>query len=259
MNCCKLLYLVSAMALFTGLTKAQDYKYNPFPTKNAIWVEHYSSVSKSYAYCYGMKNNDTLINGLSYHIVYKSTDTIFQPSEAVFGIREDSLKRVYKIDFICNYTNPALCNHEKLMYDFNLSLGDTVFINNYPYVLTYIDTVKYENSYRKVLTFNNSPLTFWIEGIGSCTGLKDYNTWNTTLQCFKQESNIISVFGKTNCFDELTTGVGTIVREHNIKISPNPLSTTCTFEFPPNFNIQLLEIYDTQGRKRFCTKLTNLQ
>jgi hypothetical protein len=269
---------------------AQQYKYVPFPTHNAIWVEHHtaeygSTNDSSYFYCYGLKNNDTIINGFTYHKLYFSFDTILRESEAIGGIREDSNKRVYMWYFKCtSFGYTEVCNMDRVLYDFSLKIGDSIkaprdtimstpeYILSHPLsqILMKIDTVLLGSELRKRFFFGPSlthgylPWGIWIEGIGYMRGLL-YPTgdfpanglWND-LVCFWQDGKEVYHYDYyPKCFDYLISAVESETIGKNVMITPNPMTNECTFSFSERYNQQRLEIYDLYGKLKFYAFIIN--
>ncbi len=112
--------------LMSYVIMAQDY--HPFPMSNAVWREYrmYASSSNSTFYNYQHELiGDTLVNGVLYSKVHKTGyfAKVGGGEEKwnkvyVGAIREDSSKKVFFI--------PNSSSVEWLLYDFNLSIGDTL-------------------------------------------------------------------------------------------------------------------------------------
>src|SRR6056297_3664257 len=113
-----------------------EYEYTPFPDSNAIWSEVYRApVSENYEKDYhvlALFNEDTVINSIEYHKLFRLYDTVLNREKAEYlgGIREDSLNRVYYKglnlyeDYLYMDTNQT---GEVLLYDFSLEIGDTLY------------------------------------------------------------------------------------------------------------------------------------
>jgi hypothetical protein len=138
---------------------------------------------------------DTIINNETYKRVLVSDNPSLLPSYCFGFIREDSTKKVY-------FMNNSY--EEGLLYDFNVSIGDTVPIDNtfswpncledltavvdtifYSSILTIENNCNYlppvfnpsflDNSERKIIIVrkidSEDQLDYWIEGIGSISGI----------------------------------------------------------------------------------------
>ena len=116
-------------------------------------------------------DQDTIIDGELYQHIFISEDE-FQQEWFFYGsfIREEN-KKVYLREYY---------GEEGLIYNFNLQLGDTVFINNpravsdVALVLTEIDSMETSDGYRERWKLTNDEFMipeYWIQGIGSMGGV----------------------------------------------------------------------------------------
>lgn len=167
----KILFLLG-FVLGTFTSSAQ---YIPIPTDStAFWkVEWYD-----YQFCGPIQPNasfrtyfsgDTIINGLTYAKAYNVGYSQCFPLGYAGALRNDSINR--KVYFVeVDSTN------EKLLYDFNLSIGDSIPQLN-PYTVIYvtsIDSILINGTYLRRFAFSyigGSNGSYIIEGIGSMTGL----------------------------------------------------------------------------------------
>lgn len=235
--------LVCILLLISIVTKAQTWVYHPFPQVNSYW-----NVDQSY-YCYIgavpgpvgqyysiVVANDTAIGSETYHklyIPYFSSDSTGCTSASVTQniykgcIREDSTaKKVY-------YINPFVST-EKLLYDFNLQVGDTIFgeLETSPKdTVISIDSVQTSGAgggWVKRWFINSCLNIYIIEGVGSTYGLVEPSPG-----CPPDfiQRDIICMVGQvptagyiypniTDC--DMITSVNSIAEEHTIQIFPNP-------------------------------------
>lgn len=131
------------------------------------------------AHCSGTTSNmfqgDTVIGGKTYLKVYKSQDSLQINWDHVGELREDTINHlVYFHKF---------WHGEGLIYDFNLEIGDSIYIDNYYINVTDvilicngIDSVNINGSIRKRFFLYSEYSSdycndVWIEGIGSIYGL----------------------------------------------------------------------------------------
>ena len=251
------------------ITFSQEYEYIPFPDSGAIWSEYYQDGWGAEEYMvyerFALNGEDTVINDLTYKKLYIFHDTTFNKSNASYvgGIREDENKRVYfKGDYEIHSFKPSYQNthnhDELLLYDFSLSIGDTLKEGNLSYeedfiILTSIDTILIGNSYRKQYKFNNR-MVKWIEGIGNLRGLLFSSGGlklggpDGELICFKQNNKILYF---NNYYDDcmpFITGIETYQYNNSaIIVYPNPATKDCvTFQFD-NCLISDLKIFDCNG------------
>ena len=238
--------------------------YVPFPSSNASWIDivfcdehHYELVG------------DTVVNGVVYHALYLNTKAYTQGptgcpnfnSYSIYGYyagayRNDSVNK--KVFFL-----PPNLTRDTLLYDFNLSLGDSLPISykntlnysNITLTVSRIDSVFLGGVYRKRFTFNycaftNTDSLKLIEGIGSNQNLLgDYvicDPWQTgTLFCFKQNSQIVYSHPNGTC--QLITGLTehSVEKFLNVSISPNPTNGVVKVE--SEVGIVSVEVFNLSG------------
>jgi hypothetical protein len=229
------------LLLFTFISLAGfGQAYQPLPTSNAMWRENsygfQCSCCSDYQYTI---TGDTVINMLTYHKLQKTgvnfledvtgncTSNAYNANQYKGCFRNDSTnKLVYFID--------AFTSNETVLYDFNLSIGDTVppsplnFNGNFVNIVTDIDTVFLGGVYRKRFKLDSCwfEQLYYIEGIGSTYGLLSptmcpfeafYN-----LQCFTNNSLPVYPNSTTSC-SSFTANIES-VEKHQFSISPNPTS-----------------------------------
>ena len=238
--------------------------YVPFPSSNASWIDivfcdehHYELVG------------DTVVNGVVYHALYLNTKAYTQGptgcpnfnSYSIYGYyagayRNDSVNK--KVFFL-----PPNLSRDTLLYDFNLSLGDSLPISykntlnysNITLTVSRIDSVFLGGVYRKRFTFNNCAFTNTdslklIEGIGSNQNLLgDYvicDPWQIgTLSCFKQNSQIVYSYPNGTC--QLITTINKVkIDPAIVTISPNPTKGIVNIESVNE--IESVELYEFSGR-----------
>jgi hypothetical protein len=268
----KLLLLFSiTVALSAQCTRGQTSVYHPFPDSDAVW-----RIDWGVSWCFDnswpqakyryMMNGDTIVNGFTYHKIvrefgfgsYVCGPTYPPGSGYMGGLRQDTaLKKVFFI--------PNDSTNEKLLYDFNLNIGDTInfFILNKTYnlIVDNIDSVQISNlSYRKGYSLNSGVHYCGLtEGIGSTTGLlepPDMVDFNPQLVCFIQDS--IQLYGISAC--NLPSQVANINETIDLKMFPNPFHSTATIEIKnEELKIKNLELkmYDVMGRLVQSQIITN--
>jgi hypothetical protein len=264
--CCWLLYFL----FFTcQLALSQtEYEYTPFPDSNAIWSEVCRApVSENYELDYhvlALFNEDTVINSIEYHKLFRLYDTVLNRKKAEYigGIREDSLQRVYYKglnlykDYLYMNTNE---NGEVLLYDFSLQVGDSLYGGNFMLSYEYlvvedIDTVTICGEYRKRFHFQYS-WQKWIEGIGNINGLLfvsgtiPTNGVKNTLICFKKQG--ICEYSSPeyeSCYPGPLVGINEPSSKSGVEIYPNPAGELLHFRTRKTYS--MLCIYDLQGKKQ---------
>jgi len=229
--------------------------YVPIPDSNSIW----SVLNKRY-----LVIGDSLVNGLTYNKFFVTLDTnLTNESLQYIGmIRQDiGNKRVYGLSL-----NDTI---EKLLYDFSLSVNDTITVyymdfQNFgfsdPIKVTNIDSVLINGTYRKQLhfdCFDNSNLLNnekWIEGIGSTfgplnPGLTCFNSLHT---CYPKllchQNNGIYTYTNPlfeNCYYECVAGLENYESVKLIRIFPNPSNSKVFVE--SESIIEKIEVFTISG------------
>lgn len=262
--------------LFVSLvTTAQVNVYHPFPglasapvwrTEFSAWVWPscaFTGPSADYQYTF---TGDTTIGSYTYHKVDKSGVVMIgacfwgPPFGYRGAIREDvAAKRIYIV--------PADSTREALLYDFSLSIGDTLHTiidslvfgsGSPPEIVTGFDSVQTSNGYRKRLLMNNGASAPIIEGIGGVYGLLD------PLYVFESGGNLLCYSDTaTNWFNPQYTGnpqfgcflgTGSETKNLQLHISPNPAADALRLETGAYADWEL-ELLNAQGqliaRQRF--------
>lgn len=163
---------------------------------------------------------------------------------------------------------------EFLIYDFSLSVGDTVntnapngYLNWMPCIITAIDTIELENNQqRRRFKINDwGEYEYWIEGIGSIGGLfhpiSDYllGTLNNLL-CFKHNDTSFYINNPDcdKCFCSLATSTEELNMWHNeIKIYPNPTSTILNINTASEIGELKISLFNSNGTL-IETRLVNI-
>lgn len=222
------------MCVFLMLNCAKAQHYFPVPDSNAIW-----SVSEIK---YGI-SGDTTINSFKYKKYYRQINYgtfDFKNTKYFAAIREDS-RKIYGIED----TNSI----EKILYDFTLKKGDTVYAH--PFESEYggkvdrklkigeIDSILIQGNYRRkyyITSFYGdlgADEEYWIEGIGSTTGFfsqgKSYNCSFdcpvSVLLCFHQNDTIKYDDNRFSTCYHKTVGLKEIAINKTISsIFPNPVT-----------------------------------
>lgn len=269
--------ITSILMLFIAILdtkgQAQNYNYIPISDSNVIWSEIYYppiTYGEITFERFALSGEDTSINTVSYKKLYLFFDTVFNKSNALYigGIREESNKKVYYKGSTVHFLKPSYTqiinnggneNDEIMLYDFSLNVGDTFSNGNLTkpddyLVVTKIDTLLFNNSYRKVFHFYPIWWVQWIEGIGSSKGLLftsgdlPTNGIDNDLICFKRND---SVFYFNNSYTDCIPLITNIDDNRNptsgIKVFPNPsVNHSITFVFSDITNTTL-NIFDCQG------------
>ena len=183
------------------------------------------------------------------------TSKIVRFSNFACYLREDN-GLVYSYDFSAN--------SEVLIYDFTLEIGDVyVFPDPVCYepidrpfeemIVVDVTTEFIADEMRKVIYFEDTigsgtQVEYWIEGIGSSTGLMPggQNSLDSgmSLTCFTENGNTYYFNGFTICFQ---LGIDDYSLD-SIFVYPNPAGENANMNLPFEFNINTVRIIDISGR-----------
>jgi len=221
--------------------EAQTSVYHPFPDSNAVWRVGWGAASCA-QFNYPQAQYQYEINGdtLMGTYLYKKIIRVFSggiyfcgpnyPSGSGYmgGLRQDTI--VKQVFFV-----PKDSVQEKVLYDFNLSIGDTVrgmfievLVGN-SLIVTEIDSISIGSTYRKRFKCEGSNpfhVNYLVEGIGNITSglLEPPEMMDLTpaLVCFKQDSvQLYPSSPISHC--DLPNSISIISEEKfSLTISPNP-------------------------------------
>lgn len=239
--------------------------YHPFPTANAFWGDDGWNIFDG-SICLNTRfglNGDTLIGEKVYIKVYSLYDsTLTNPySHYYAAIREDN-KRIYAI---------VENSGEEILYDFNLSVGDTLFHHysltmhsqqEFYKVVTSIDSIQlFNGEYRKYFDFAETYTPDRvIEGIGSISWTGLFNPLESDIaldgdqyrfECFKQGETILYLDNPDcdHCFCSILTGITDMEATSILTISPNPFSLQATIRTDENMADATLTVYNLFGQQ----------
>lgn len=228
---------------------SQEYK--PFNFESGEWFcvystkggmfggnhgTHYATDSVKF-YC----NGDTVINDEKFKKLlysgYTSSQIVERTSISGYygAIRNDTLqKRVY--------FNSAKYNSCYVLYDFDLSIGDSIQVScelDDKDAVSQIDSVLYCNQYHK--RYNTPSGYFIIEGIGSKDGFisAPCPPNNGRIFCYKENGNDL-------CNDCGSLTSINLYTNASLNIFPNP--TKGKVQISSDLKIQYIELFDINGR-----------
>lgn len=231
----KKIFLLLIMVLIYPNLFGQDYLQ--FNFESGVWIcseEIYGDEIKTYKIQY-YTDGDTIINDTIYgKLMEYRISTEAGPGYGTMiyngycgAIRNADNKQVEYIPFDNN--------EPEIIYDFNLSIGDTIKIgygadDSYPapLIVVSIDSVEYCGNYHKC--FNLNDISFieqkLIEGIGFTSGLINPHFFqieqSSSLICYSEKNNSLC----DEC--ELLLSNRLLVENHKIKLFPNPCSGIIT-------------------------------
>ena len=231
--------------MLTLYSNGQTSVYHPFPDSAAVWNIEADwpcpQVINLYADFSITITGDTLISGQIYHklstpyvVQYYHINGCGGEGPGYRGaIRQDkAIKKVFIVQ--------PLDTLEKLLYDFNMNVGDTVkgVVESGALIkdtVQSIDSVLVGSSYRK--RWNITYGISFVEGIGSEFGLVEYSKNGIIgtfpfygITCFSQNGVTLYPYYSTNC--QLITSINSVDKNSNeIKIYPNPSNGSFTADF----------------------------
>ncbi len=222
---------------------------SPFPNDpslEATWVQRryipadpadpWQTVTE-YIYSYNNFGIDT-IEGIEYNRLYQDWNG------PIAHYRIDGSKVYYRSDNAAfySYDEHGLSTWqgggEYLMYDFDLSVGDTFEVITYgDIIVTSIDSILIDSIYCKTIHFDENQIPwyqpleyYWIEGIGSSTGFYpvfDYFEDQLNFHCF-WDSHLTYFTNGYGCFDSADIEEAPDLNQYTIY--PNPTSKIITIK-----------------------------
>lgn len=253
--------IIILLSAFSSFSQVNNYfQYNPeWHIRFSFSDQNCSGNEDSYNY---FTNGDTILGSWSYKKIYKKgltsdfvscqpiNTTPYSNTTASFYLRSFGKKM-----FLFNSGDTI----EKLLYDFNLFVGDTL-PETYTYnpgnsigvtTVTAIDSIYTPFGYRKrfALSVGN---TYLYEGIGSSGGLTEptspfpsAQSWE--LLCFSlNDTGYVPSLGPS-C--DLGVGIQSFEIEKPLSVFPNPFSENTKFQFNREIKKASLKIFNIRGTK----------
>ncbi len=182
-------------------------------------------------------NIDTIISGYTYKKIFNSTDPNLLTWIHIGYVREDSTKKVFFMDTL---------GIEGLVYDFDVSVGDTINFYNplrpylsysVPIIVDSIYQIYFADTIRNAVDVIDSgdvdgySKETWIEGIGNTIGilegghsLAEVVGWSYRLLCFYENDSLLynnPLY--TDCYYGIINNMETNNKQNiKFKIVPNP-------------------------------------
>lgn len=246
----KLLFLLIGLGFFNSYSYSQARKYWAMPDSTAHWntYTHYYPLAKNSATL--RIDGDTIYRGILYHKLRVIGFSYFPINSYDGAFRDDIINR--KVYFL-----PKSDSVEKLLYDFNLQIGDTLRTYNTKGKISQIrvfslDSILIGLNYRKrwILIGDNTDAEI-IEGIGSSYGfssmLMPIIEGHPHLTCFSEKNkSLYPIFdAEEGC--PLISSVKTINKSLDFEIYPNP--SFGAFTLISKENVLKIEIYSINGQK----------
>ncbi|MDX9906698.1 MAG: hypothetical protein RBS55_08950 [Bacteroidales bacterium] len=255
---------ILALTLLVNLT-SNGQIYFPFPEENAYWTvfEYNQNLGMWDTYVYTI-TGDTAINDLAYKKIYQLNDTL-EGEDTVWKFhacmrQEINNKRIF---FIRSYLGETI---EKLGYDFNVDIGDTISLPAFSYLeydtlfkrlVTYDSVQLWNGEYRKHYFFASISESGY--GLSVTEGISEYHSafpnllfWDTFHQsevtCFRLNGEYLygPAPGPTDC--DFTVQVKDLSLNNRIICSPNPSKGLIEIYFPEiNTEVYDLLLINTLG------------
>jgi hypothetical protein len=262
------LFLLIAI-LFLKFGFAQG-TYHPLVEEDKLWYVVETGfpdfVQTNICKCEG----DTLIGNEIFKVVFISYDDTEEYWEKYGYIREDESQKVY---FSFYNSNEPLNFDPQLIYDFNAEVGDSLTITPYLFfnglteidiVITDIDSAFVAGSNRKRTWFDSNG--YWIEGIGSNTGLAQVGLYSSGIACLGHDLQCVKKEGETIYPDGYTGScwvVGINETNHDktfFNIFPNPVTGSFIVESISHIQSELIfELFSSIGKLERREDLNNPQ
>lgn len=254
---------------------AQAQTYHSFVHDTAIWSEteyEESCCDPGYASFKIYQVNfimmgDTAINTLGYKKIFYqllgcSSSGICTPCISngvsvpilVGFLREDSSRKVFFLNYHISLL-PIQCSQEsfdteKILYDFALSVGDTVSWKPYNNIVIEIDSVQAPNSeFLRRIKFDNQQ-DFWIEGLGSSFAF--FGSYmpppfecGCELSC-EEASDLLPLNSPPPC-GGIINAVNDLQTERKLQLSPNPFTDFISLSSPFQSS-SILSVMNSQGQ-----------
>jgi len=264
-----------AFVFFGAVSYSQEFK---IPADGALWdnaeMDGLTIPPEKYVERIEARG-DTLINNIEYIKLYNTWRTTIVPvgyCEVLYwggpsyvniyrgAIRTNEEQRVCFIE-------PGDTT-DRLLYDFSLSVGDTVQIDGYNEKYTAevigIDSIQINGINRKRMSIEGYLYDSWIEGIGSEFGL--FAPWNrdwefTNYELFSYAENNVLIYPERSDSDcnwlSIITYDERIRTNSSIKVYPNPILDRSYIEFTQGIIPKEVTIYEISGRKVFSITPNN--
>ncbi len=229
--------------------------YYPLVDTNKLWSTAYETYTPwQLKSKYFKFSEDTLINSYTYKKIMMSADSLHSVWSCIGFIREDSTKKVF------NIMPPDTT--ESLLYDFNVNIGDTIYLHEIDFIVDTVDTIFFGEKFRRKIIiypyFDTSSFAKeeWYEGIGSLEGLLESGTaWaigsDNFLLCF-YENDILKYINPqhSDCYVNINymNQVENSEKKKDILLYPNPANNQLNIYCNLDINDFELVIYDIYQR-----------
>lgn len=147
-------------------------------------------------------------------------------------------------------------NQDKLLYDFDLQVGDVLPItyNNFSdtVMVTGISSLQVGNETRKVFTLNNeNEIDTLIEGIGHNWGfigpMQFFEFYEIDLKCFG--SNDTTWYPYLDAVCDYNVSIGEELSNETIQVFPNPTSNGWQIQLPEGLAVENVRLFSLEGKE----------
>lgn len=228
-------FLISLFMLISAISYSQDYI--PFPADSAFWKtdNHFEGEYETFV-TYEL-DGDTVLNGIVYKRLFETRMTYVDVLDSfIFYSNHTFIGGIREQDKIVYYYHWYFAE-ENTIYNFNLGVGDTVFMWVVPIKILSIDTIQTLDglSRRKYNVTDWGENTSWyIEGVGNEWGILTHYGYPdtpgppTNLACFSDHGNLIynDLDINIDC-NPLTSVESLSSRKENLQVYPNPFTGQC--------------------------------
>ena len=251
-----MLMLLSVLQMVAQNVNKDSHEYLPLIEENKQWNVCYRIADvREYTRAYKWFGEDTVINDLTYKIIYASEKNSPYQWQIDCFMREDTAtQKVYQ-----RYTTHEW---ERIVYDFNVNEGDTIFVvkddphsdDIYLVVQSVNDIILGDGITRKKieLAWNGYKEETWIEGIGSDWGITNgltsliYTGTTEYLMCMTANDELLYRYNAPeNCWRQGYTGIDDTDKE-DFLIYPNPAREYTYIDFGGSMSGEM-EIYGITG------------
>lgn len=264
----KAVFILITLVVTSIVGQAQTNVYHQFPDSNAQWsgkIWYKSSMSTATYDTYNLIiSGDTTIGSFVYHKLYKSGNIYTPPGPPSSMYYYNNL---YSGAFRQDIPNRKVYLHkngvDKLAYDFNLNVGDTLKTCLTTFGggirINAIDSILVDNKYHKAFNtgcmISNSGTTGYyeiIEGIGSMFGAFEQIfcpfEQGSDLYCVRIGTKTVwALSSQYNCDLGLSIP-DNFIKTNKVVISQNPFSNETTLTFKTVLNKVNLIIYNSAGQ-----------
>lgn len=241
--------LITALTIFIGGSYISQ-SYIPLPASStAKWNSYYTYLDNSFQTQTDWHNyyadGDSIIAGKTYQRILKKVDLSLggYDQKYIYLYNDTINKKVYILE----------TGSDELLYDFNLTVGDTlkgIYLSVADSrVVIKIDYVVINGRNHKRFitdtTATGEPVQWIIEGIGAPDLIEGLNAFERTTEfiCYSENNQV--VFGDTNC--TFTVSIDESLLDVNFNLYPNPVSNKLNLSISEG-KVEQIKLINNQGQ-----------